>query len=153
MPRKKICRNCLFSLWEVGWCWEVRKEKSHRHSEKQTGRSVRVEKSWEGRGNHWWEAREWVRTRCQEMIIQLIRELGTRNVKQKDREQKRQEDPELKTKLSSSPNTPATHFPSACLLSPLHHQGSTTLLLEGTNKNTTALRLILKEQQNKNEEK
>lgn len=58
------------------------REKSQ-HSEKQTGRSVRVERRWEGRGNHWWEAREWVRTRCQEMIIQLIRELGTRDVKQK----------------------------------------------------------------------
>lgn len=75
----------------------------------------------------------------------------------KGREEKRlrmwQEDPKLKIKLSSSPNTPGMHFPSACLLSPSHHQGSTTLLLQGTNKNPAALRLILEEQQNRNEEK
>lgn len=29
------------------------------------------------------ERLEWVRTRCQELIIQVIRELGTRDVKQK----------------------------------------------------------------------
>lgn len=64
-----------------------------------------------------------------------------------------QEDPELKIKLSSSPNTPAMHFPSACPLS-IAPSGINYLITgKGTNKNAAALRQILKEQQNRNEDK